>query len=101
MKTDTLICILFDLLADGRITAREEAEKYDISLRTAFRYMDALTVANVPIYAERGKGGGFGLLIRFFEHIMRVPVFSAESGSGGKRRGLRIYTFAFAVIFGS
>lgn len=62
MKTDTLICILFDLLADGRITAREEAEKYDISLRTAFRYMDALTVANVPIYAERGKGGGFGLL---------------------------------------
>lgn len=62
MKNETLISLLFDLLAEERLTAPQIAAKYGISERTVFRYIDTLSLANVPVYAERGKNGGFRLL---------------------------------------
>ena len=49
--------ILFDLLAKRKLTAAYLAEKYEISSRTVYRYIDLLSMS-VPIYIKRGRNGG-------------------------------------------
>lgn len=50
--------ILFTLLARRKISAGELAAKYDVSVRTIYRYVDELTVAGIPIDVARGANGG-------------------------------------------
>lgn len=57
MKFMILLDILFDLLAKRKVTASYLAEKYEISQRTVYRYVDLLSMA-VPIYIKRGRDGG-------------------------------------------
>lgn len=58
MKYEIMIHILFDLLARRRVSAGELAGKYDISVRSVYRYIDEMTVAGIPIDVARGSGGG-------------------------------------------
>ena len=57
MKFAILVAILFDLLAKRKVTAAYLAEKYEISQRTVYRYLDLLST-NVPVYVKRGRNGG-------------------------------------------
>ena len=59
MKFTVMTRILFMLLARKRLTARDVAERFGISQRSVYRYIDELTLANVPIISDRGAGGGF------------------------------------------
>lgn len=61
MKYTVMLRILFMLLAKRKITAREVADRFDISTRSVYRYIDELTLAHVPIISDRGAGGGFYL----------------------------------------
>ncbi len=61
MRADRLLSILLLLQAHGRLTARDLARRLEVSERTIHRDMDALGVAGVPVYAERGAGGGWSL----------------------------------------
>jgi len=65
MRADRLLSILILLQTRGRLTAQELAAELEVSERTIYRDMDALSTAGVPVYAERGPGGGCSLLDSF------------------------------------
>ena len=58
MKYKTMIEILFDLLANRHTTAAALAERYGVSVRTVYRYVEEMTVAGVPVDVARGCNGG-------------------------------------------
>jgi|SRR5581483_9331976 len=62
MRADRLLSILLLLQVHRRLTARELAKRLEVSERTILRDMDALSASGVPVTAERGQAGGWGLL---------------------------------------
>lgn len=65
-RTDRMLGILLRLRGEQVITASELASHFEVSVRTIYRDVDALSELGVPIYAERGRTGGFKLLQGYF-----------------------------------
>lgn len=57
--------IIYTLIRKKTVTARELAEQYEVSERTIYRDMEALSMSGVPIYAKKGKNGGICLMDGF------------------------------------
>src|ERR671927_836201 len=60
-KTERLVAITLLLQAGGKMTAERLAGILDVSVRTIYRDMDALSLAHVPVSMDKGPGGGFYL----------------------------------------
>jgi predicted DNA-binding transcriptional regulator YafY len=62
VRADRLISLVLLLQARGRTTARSLASELQVSVRTIYRDLEALSAAGVPVLAESGPGGGCQLL---------------------------------------
>ena len=62
MRADRLLSIMLLLQSHRQLTAPDMAMRLEVSERTIHRDMEALSVAGIPVVAERGTGGGWSLL---------------------------------------
>ncbi len=59
---DRLFQIVYILMEKPQTTAKELAERFEVSERTIYRDIDKLTLAGIPIYTNQGKNGGISIL---------------------------------------
>ena len=62
MRADRLVATLLFLQARGRVTAAEVAAELEVSVKTARRDLEALSIAGIPVYSQAGRGGGWALV---------------------------------------
>src|SRR5512133_259089 len=100
MRADRLLSLLMLLQARGRMSARELADELEVSERTIYRDITALSASGVPIYASRGPGGGVRLIEEYRTTLtgltseetralftMSIPAPLMQLGMGEKFRG--------------
>ena len=75
MSANRLFQMVYLLLENGRLTAGELAEKLEVSVRTVYRDVDALSAAGVPVCTAQGKGGGVSLMDGY---VLDRAAFSEE-----------------------
>lgn len=67
--------IVYILMQKRKVTAKELADRFEVSTRTIYRDIEILSRANIPIYATKGKDGGIRLLD---EYVLNKTILSEE-----------------------
>src|SRR5688500_20395965 len=79
MRAERLIAILMALQRAQALTAGELAQRLDVSVRTIFRDIDALSTMGVPVYTEQGRGGGIRLVEGYSSDLTGLSSGEAEA----------------------
>jgi predicted DNA-binding transcriptional regulator YafY len=74
-----LVALLLLLQHRGRVTASELAETLEVSVRTIYRDLEALSAAGVPVYAEPGRNGGCQLVDGYRTRLTGLTAKEAEA----------------------
>ncbi|MFI6170674.1 helix-turn-helix transcriptional regulator [Nocardia sp. NPDC051052] len=94
MRADRLVSLVLLLRQHGQLSAPTLARELEVSTRTVLRDIEALSAAGVPVYAERGRHGGFALLPGFqteligLNHDETLALLVAGSRRGAQAFGL-------------
>lgn len=75
MQINRLFEIVYLLLKRKTITAKELANRFEVSTRTIYRDVEILSNAKIPIYTTKGKGGGISLLD---DYVLNKSILSEE-----------------------
>lgn len=79
MRAERLISLLMALQRTGSHTAGELATRLNVSVRTIFRDIDALSAMGVPVYTEPGRGGGIRLVEGYSSDLTGLSSGEAEA----------------------
>ncbi len=98
MRADRLVSLVLLLRQRGRLSATALARELDVSTRTVLRDIEALSAAGVPVYAERGRHGGFALLPGFRAELTGLTGDEALALLiAGSRRGAQAFGLGSAL----
>ncbi|MGK8501752.1 helix-turn-helix transcriptional regulator [Nocardia asiatica] len=98
MRADRLVSLVLLLRQRGRLTADTLARELEVSTRTVLRDIEALSAAGVPVYAERGRHGGFALLPGFQTELTGLNHDEALALLvAGSRRGAQVFGLGSAL----
>ncbi|MDZ5648977.1 helix-turn-helix transcriptional regulator [Nitrospirillum sp. BR 11828] len=79
MRASRLLSLLMLLQTRGRQTAQILAEELEVTVRTIYRDIDDLSAAGIPVYADRGREGGFQLMDGYRTRLTGMTAQEAES----------------------
>lgn len=65
MQIDQLFEFVYILIDKKHVTAKEMSERFGVSTRTIYRWMEALSLSGVPVYSLKGRGGGIAISEKF------------------------------------
>ena len=101
MRADRLLSVLLLLQVHRRMTARELANRLEVSERTIHRDMESLSAAGFPVFAERGIGGGCDPVERLVDPLGLVAkgsVWYLVAGVEGQIRSYRVSRVSGAAM---